>query len=84
MCVTILYFSIIRGVKSPWSWPNKKLNSWRIDLDLEPTKFDSMLRLIDAATGLSKYAGFHAGWNDLDILAVGTPGEWNYNRTHEW
>lgn len=57
------------GVGQPWQWGASVGNSWRIDDDLQP-HWSDILRSLDAAVGLSKYAG-PGGWNDPDILKVG-------------
>lgn len=43
-------------------------NSWRMDDDIS-NSWDSLLRVLSNAYGLSPYAG-PGGWNDLDMLEV--------------
>jgi alpha-galactosidase len=56
------------GVGEPWRWGSATGHSWRIDEDITAS-WDAILRSLDAAVGLSRFAGPGA-WNDADMLEV--------------
>ena len=66
--------------------PNKYGNARRIGHDMMPTWF-SMLSLVDASSGLHKFAHNDSGlggfYNDLDMLAIGNPGDFFSSTTSD-
>ena len=61
----IEFSACIWGTGNPWLWIQPLANSWRIDDDIS-SSWDSLLRCLDNAHGLSQFAGPGA-WNDLDM-----------------
>lgn len=53
-------------------WHSQLGDLWRTHGDIEPT-WRGILSIIDATTGLAAYAG-QGGYNDSDMLWVGSPG----------
>ncbi|EFN54618.1 hypothetical protein CHLNCDRAFT_35902 [Chlorella variabilis] len=62
----IVYSLCEWGVMEPHLWAPQVGNSWRTTEDIRPW-WDSIVKTLDYNVGLSRFAGPHLGWNDLDM-----------------
>jgi alpha-galactosidase len=60
------------GTRKPWRWARRFGQTWRISADANG-RWDGVTRSLDADAPLWRYAG-PGGWNDPDMLQVGSPG----------
>ena len=66
-----IFFSICEwGVDSPAAWAREVGNSWRTTIDIEDSWLSVLLNL-ELSAPLWKYGG-PGGWNDPDMLEIGT------------
>jgi alpha-galactosidase len=59
------------GFKQPWKWAGRYGNTWRISADADG-RWAGVTRSLDADAPLWRHAG-PGGWNDPDMLQVGSP-----------
>ncbi|CAK0783007.1 hypothetical protein CVIRNUC_006202 [Coccomyxa viridis] len=72
----ILFSMCEWGVSSPWEYGHQVGHMWRttkdISMEIEATWAD-VVENLDETAGLARFAG-PGGWNDADMLEVGSPG----------
>src|SRR4051812_38686234 len=59
------------GTRKPWRWAYQFGQTWRIGDDANG-RWDGVIRSLDVAAPLWRYAGPQRGWNDPDMLQVGS------------
>jgi alpha-galactosidase len=60
------------GTRKPWRWAHAFGQTWRIGDDANG-RWDGVTRSLDVAAPLWRYASPSRGWNDPDMLQVGSP-----------
>ncbi len=67
-----IFFALCEwGIEDPATWAGDVGNSWRTTGDIQKS-WESILNIIDSNDQWHSYAGKHNGWNDPDMLQVGT------------
>jgi alpha-galactosidase len=59
------------GTRKPWRWAHAFGSTWRIGADANG-RWDGVTRSLDTAAPLWRYASPSRGWNDPDMLQVGS------------
>jgi alpha-galactosidase len=59
------------GTRKPWRWAHRYGDTWRIGDDANG-RWDGIARTIDVDAPLWRYASPSRGWNDPDMLQVGS------------
>jgi alpha-galactosidase len=59
------------GTRKPWRWAHRFGQTWRIGTDANG-RWDGVIGALDVDAPLWRYAGPKRGWNDPDMLQVGS------------